>query len=666
MDLRGKKFNVIGEVMNDGQGDWGWVFTITNILLNKGVRPGDINIIFINAYDFGQNMKKALIMLIKYLKNLNCIDINPDTLKQLDAIIKNETIINFLLNDTFNIENNKKTIMDFTGLLNTIYNMFNSRNISNVYNILKELNTGYNFNKDLSNISTTDKKKLCYTKRIDEFNILDSIKYEPGSVLFPINAMTKITEIEPNFKTTNHLKIRIFGIIDSIEETLLDEVLSNRINIFFRTQEDNIGLVESILTKKPIIIREGGHSGNNALNCGPEYGYIQTTPKRNEQKLIEFKALNNLPDLKTIHVAYISLGEKEKEIDKLLLFVKILSNIEEISSENTIAIVGNVFNNIFNDIDLQNDVDLINDINTLDNPILTTKYDSNHIKYKKYKKYYNIIKSNITILNKEPNKVKFKYNNNNKILNIIPLPRISMLDNGFDFSYFLEQTNKYCMLSGDMSYMEGLTLGKVVIHVGMSNKFVMINKLKNKIIENFKEPVNDLIKQSYEVIITNDTDIIEYSKFISNPIYLEQQIIICKKDFSETLIETINSILNKSSDSLFDKFITFLNKHNIPIEENINTSLKQILDHEDNYPNLVSLLNYLMSNQYVTKDNITETLKFFNDDDGKDLYDDNLYKEFFDKLKSQHIPLQSLAGGYRTKYLKYKKKYLELKKNINN
>jgi len=78
MDFSKNKFNIIGEVMGDGQGDWSWVFYILKQLISFGAKPNNINIIYYNIYDGvapGNTIcdtKFKLEKLSSVLKDLEC------------------------------------------------------------------------------------------------------------------------------------------------------------------------------------------------------------------------------------------------------------------------------------------------------------------------------------------------------------------------------------------------------------------------------------------------------------------------------------------------------------------------------------------------------------------------------------------------------------------
>ena len=296
-------------------------------------------------------------------------------------------------------------------------------------------------------------------------------------------------------------------------------------NLFFRTSEISWAL------SNVVYIREGGQQDQNpdenALACSIESGYIQALPEGNATKFEEYMSLRNLNANNTC-VSYISLGDSSHGL-KLSKFIKILcySNDYKYNSGNVYSILlTNAWEEIFG-----------SDVEKLD--------------------------SDIKIIGKEGASVTVEFNC--KKLNIVNGTKISLSENGFNFAYLLEKTNDYCLLSGDNSYMEGLTLNKKVIHVGMGNKYNMINQLQTQIshdlgityLTNYKEM--DITHQNSRrsgVYVCNNADFLKYAYYISDSRYKTIQQKYVKKDFFKTLTD---KIIGKMSGGMHED--TYKNKY---------------------------------------------------------------------------------------------------------
>jgi hypothetical protein len=615
VDLSKVQVNIIGEVMSDGQGDWSWVFTIAKQLIDYNIPHNNIKIFYQNVYDVGDT-KTNLDKLSNLLDKLQC----SDTI--LQNIYDDVSKLKFLLEDTNNPTDNKILLDKFLTKIYTLSGNMTAQETADIFNIIVAINKGFRDIIQLQSNPTTkiSGKKICYydnTLNTPNTFKIDDINYEVKNSLYSINNISNL-----NIPSTNTIQINLLNNdISSLSDKDFNDQFEDKINIFFRTQEAS-EFSEKILNYKPIIIREGGDDTDSALNCNPEFGYVQAQPSGNDQQLQKYLTDNKLPEISKINVAYISLGDSD-EFNKLILLIKILSNVIEDLSGNTIGIIGNIYEKIF----ISN---------------RTTDLNSN----------------NIDMIENKPEKKKIKCNN--KTFYIIALPRINLNLNGFNFGYFLEKSNKYCMLSGDMSYMEGLTLGKAVIHVGMSNKYKMIDELKNKIISEI--PTSDKsLETSYEEIITNDSLIVLYAKFISDPQYLSKQDTICKKNFFDTLK---NKISNKVSIEQYIKLIKDIKLNSINYthfntdpdksfldENSILAGLEYFMDDSQNIPVLMQIINKHLEPNYL---------------DNKDNYDK--FKEFIESIIINYDFLPSKQTNYMQKYLKYKQKYLKLKKykyNIN-
>jgi hypothetical protein len=640
MDFSKKKFNIIGEVMSDGQGDWSWVFYIVKQLISFGAKPNNINIIYYNVYDNNTTIKN-LKKLSSVLKNLKC----SNTIK--DEIFNNKELLFFLLNQKFLQDVKDKILTEFTEKIYKLEKHFTAEETAKIFDILKELNNGYREMLQINGnpIKQISNKKICYFNNNSiRFNI-DNINYTIGNSLYSINNIKDL-----NIDKIKTIKIYLFSADNNPDK--LEEKLENKINIIFRTQQENTDFMTKIVASRyKIIMREGGHSDDNALNCNPNFGYVQANPLGDEKQLNNYIKTNNLPNIDKINVAYISLGKKAEEADKLLLFIKILSQVTEDLSGNTIGIIGDVFKNIF-----------------------ITNVSGK--------------KSLFVISKEEDNKITIKYNS--KTFYIVPLQRINFVYDGFNFAYFLKKANKYCMLSGDMSYMEGLTIGdKIVIHVGMSNKYNMINELKNKIISEFRSMskfVDTDLDNSYERIIEKDTSINKYSIFLSDPEYINKQNNICSNDFNIALKTKIEEEIRfiefgpiiprflKFLDSNRDEFINSIPPCNYGSTyitfDNLLTNLKDPIN-GINEKNLIENLDKFNNNlSQLLSDYINEGLNITPDRKQKIinlcihiLNAMNTYS-FIDDTAYENSSTNPTFVNFKNKYLKYKHKYLKLKQKF--
>ena len=147
--------------------------------------------------------------------------------------------------------------------------------------------------------------------------------------------------------------------------------------------------------------------------------------------------------------------------------------------------------------------------------------------------------------------ITVKFNNKNLIIK--KTNSINLNDNGFNFPYLLEKTNSYCMLSGDSSYMEALTLNKIVIHVGIDNKYVMINELNLQIInkidftkfKSIKNYETDIDKLQITNLDNFNKNLKLYSELLSNPLYLEKQKELTELNFDDSIINEIGRLTSR-------------------------------------------------------------------------------------------------------------------------
>ena len=502
-------YNIIIEVMNDGAGDWAYAIYLLELLLNLGVEEQHIRIIYINCYDYGNDLNTLINdKLKKNIELLQCKVIdetNITTSKQ-----PNFNIIKYTFTSNFNKEESVDKIDNIkTKLYNIAEKKLIPTDFNNIFNIITKLLDGFKVSG--TNIKNGD--YYCEISNenltINDINIIDLYNTNVTNAGYPFDRIGKILFYK--YKKINLIYLDYAYLYSN---NLADsEIFKNVVNILFRTQEDQgFYNIDNLIS-----IREGGHSNDNSFNCSIQYGYIRSKPDGNKVQFDKYCNDNNIIPMNS-HVCYISPSDIFKVPKNLSKFIKILGYTKNINNNNKILMIGN-WNELFSEINI------LNHKMSLDADICIS-----------------IIKHNeIT--------VTFNY----KTLIIKKINSINLEKNGFNFSYLLENTNSYCMLSGDSSYMEGLTLNKRVIHIGMSNKYKMINELNLHIIEKIGYVKFKSIK-NYETDIDNlqeinitafNNNLKLYAELLAMPNYLEIQKQLTNKNFDDTIKEEINKITSK-------------------------------------------------------------------------------------------------------------------------
>lgn len=414
-----KKINIIAEVMTDGRGDFAWVKTLIEIILNCGIKHENISVYLMcqfcslidstiaeKMYDIGNSFKECINDEDK--DNFNNLLTDVDNIK---LFIKKRPNIQ--------IKNIEK--------LDELISMINE-------NQTDKLNRIKDHKKEKCILD--DSEKLMYDKTsVDTYYKNDD--YKIGKYM---NDAYNLTNNNINFYLIDSVDFLIED--TKFFNSLLKKINSN-LNILFLTGEylDNY---DNFFKNKPkVIIREGGHTDNNAINAGygtNSHGLLNANINININELNTFLKQYELSIKNPYHVIYMS-GSDETHGYKLSLFLMLLEKKYPSYNQN-ISI--NVFINEF----AYNNI-----INNQKDQIL---------------KYYFIIVNDKLIINR-----------NNYTFKVYSYKNINVTTNNFSFSYFLQQSEPLCMLSGDQSYQEGLSLKKIVVHIGLNNKFNMIRQLYN-------------------------------------------------------------------------------------------------------------------------------------------------------------------------------------------
>lgn len=575
------KINLISEVMNDGSGDWGWVKQILNILKKNGFVQEQIRIIFINTYDYGSDIKNFILNILSEAtneSNLICTEhksnsVNIDDFEDSDNI---RFIINKIEKETF-----KKRKNIFDNLNAKIYKhdvdlkKIDFENVKDIFSLLIKSSTGENVNKN---------DLICRTKEENFRNIIDKIKFKAGESNYPIY---QISNILAGFEKT---PIFYFGITDYISaygaaNPNLLKLTENCINLHFKTQ-DRIADDERIPNR--IVIREGGHTKDGAINSGlslENHGLLEIENPIGNLKQLDFylKNINSSLERTTTHIAYISLGDST-HARRLNAFIKILGYTVGNNNHN-ILLMGNVYDKIF--IDSSNNYKLDNDIN------VTKSGD-----------YYTVTFNSIT-------------------LNIFKAPYISMINNGFSFAYALKNTNDICMVSGDISYQEALSLRKKAIHVWLGNKDDMIKSTLKALVKKLGLQTIEKYQRlyspgKYEEAFSKETNSNDFFKTLAD--------LINNSDYTTKLNQLINE-KGSFNDSLIKK-----------IKEKV-ISLQKQCGESRNCSNEECNLITINSEKKICASKIFDKKKLI---------------ERFNVSEREHY----------NKYLKYKQKYLNLKKKL--
>lgn len=500
-----KNFNVINQVMNDGSGDYAWTENLVDYLLSKSVPIENIKLIYFNVYDFGEDLKNIVSEKTKLdigqfkeagtCKIMEVSKITPNDLikyvfkkAQYDSL---EIFNDSLDRDITNINNFNDNIYDFTKFLTP-------NNYKNVFDILNKILSG----KKVDQTTFKDGDILC---EVSKSNLDDEI-LNPGNSAFPISKIRNLTKYPS-------LQIYYFHAMMSMVDFSEHPLFSESVNLLFMTQEDE--------TFNPlpneIRLREGGDDRGGAVNCSTTFGYIQAKPEGNREKFLEYFSRLGLDPTKTC-ISYISLGETSLVAAKLSKFIKLLcyssDYLYDSSNESSVysILMVNEFNRVFSE-----------QLGDIDKDIVITK-----------------------------NGDKYQAEFNGKKINIVKGEFVNISSHQFNFAYLLQNTNQYCYLSGDNSYMEGLTLNKKVIHIGMGNKYNMMNQLQSAISRSLRvsglkntEPIDEMRKTIVNISANfsgYNNELKKHSEFLAKPDYLRVQGSITSKDFYTSLDTKIREL----------------------------------------------------------------------------------------------------------------------------
>lgn len=282
-----------------------------------------------------------------------------------------------------------------------------------------------------------------------------------------------------------------------------------------------------------IYLREGGLSKDDTLNCCVEYGYVQAIKNGNYNNLLKYFNMINISIQKIFDniklepldtcVAYISLMNENDFGYKISKFIKILSYAHEnIDKKNLyILCIGNGYNIIKKN--------------------FIEKYHDKDIIIKPFKE----------------NDVCIKIYYDKKCIYICHGPSVKFDLHGFNFSFLLNHTNNFCLMSGDQSYMEALTLNKKVIHIGMKNKYPMISDIEIEIQNTMKINYQQfIITENIDKTINIDDKnklLKKYVSIMDRPNYLEIQTKITSKNFFDSLNKKIdNAIYKKNKQKIYN------------------------------------------------------------------------------------------------------------------
>lgn len=512
--------------MNDGSGDYGWTENLVEYLINRNIPVNKIKLIYTNAYDYGNDIveyvtKPTKTNLTEFNKPTVCKILKVSTLNPNDSVT--QYIFKKEKYDDMNefkkeiCEKNKK-INEFDDKVYTSSSLTPS-NFNDINSIFNEIISGR------QNVNTSINIGDIFCEIIKEQKIdIPNELLNGGQPGFPISKLTNLIKKYPT------IQIYYFNAFAPYQDFTTLDIFNNSINLTFITQEH-------FEIKNQIAIREGGHDTDGAINCSANYGYIQAKPEGDEVRFRSYFDSLGINPTKTC-ISYISTGETSIIPDKLAKFIKILClstdyNYDPSDSSTIYSILMvSEYNRIFPDRILNIDSD---------------------IKISRVGTYY---------------QAEF----NNKKINIIKGGFVNLLTHGFNFAYLLHNTNPYCYLSGDNSYMEGLTLNKKVIHVGMGNKYSMIQQLQNLISNELEiknlckyesiDEIRSTIKNNLpEKFLGYNIQLSKYADYISHPRYLEIQGRITSKNFYDELDIKVNELVISRCNTLRNKYLKYKQKY---------------------------------------------------------------------------------------------------------
>jgi hypothetical protein len=507
-DYNNKKIYIFLHVVSDGSGDFSFGVKLINNLYNIGINKTNINIIinidentFITFNNFYHHISTENQQIINENKNEQ-ICLNKDDSSNIKKILEYICTIYKHMHGNKNFDCEKK--IDFSNE--------NNNNLTNTYNFIKIDDKNFtnmyekDFVKDIFNIikntntQISNNKNLCEGLMIDKNILLKFYNDFINNVTYSI----WILNLLKFFLLSSTLNESNFIFVNNG----LENITPTQLNIKENEDKNNILLI-SFLCKdcfayfnnyKFIKLHEGGNANKNTkiyasgFNDDPYNLGINIIDENNlnEQILNNLNNLSNLSELinidKKYYVCYfgsitdIIYVANCVMLFKLRYFIEKIIKINNNDDDEQIYIPFKCFEFIRKYITFSTDVfknKLSNEfkINLINNPNVTTC-------------------------------IKLIYNNKN-----INLCYFKSLSNA-DFMTFLKYSNKLCILTGDQSFFEGVSMGKCVIYDLLSHKiklyvhfltyvfnyYILNNKNKSVHINNiFQNQINEHI----ELIINN-------------------------------------------------------------------------------------------------------------------------------------------------------------------
>jgi hypothetical protein len=256
--------------------------------------------------------------------------------------------------------------------------------------------------------------------------------------------------------------------------------------------------------------------------------------------------------------------------------------------------------------------------------------------YSFIKKYINISRIILTDLIVDNDTLYFDYD---KKVNLL---YFKGLDNN-KFINFVNKSQKLCILSGDQSFFEGLSMGKDILYDLLSHKY----DLYLQFLQKMKKFSNDITYLDLDKMIKN-TQIHEIGNMVYDYPYMDKQVVI--EDISPIIIDLPGIFSTMTTDVTAEK-ITINGTNDIicnycdiaklyDINYNLITKTNETRDPSGN--TFVQLLH----KNYNFDANLQELLKL-------------KFNEVVDKSTGGYIKSNN---NYYNKYLKYKHKYIQLKK----
>ena len=194
-------------------------------------------------------------------------------------------------------------------------------------------------------------------------------------------------------------------------------------------------------------------------------------------------------------------------------------------------------------------------------------------------------------------------------------------------------------------YFDGLKTIKDYINDEEFKEFLMKEDLNANILSTEDLIINIVLASLNLAKPIEDGDTIKRRKNRINPLNKEKEIewVDVAQDYIFTL-DRIFKVFKKEYTTLSDNI-----KNKIIFLKSFILELRKS-DNWKNYAKMIFLIDFNNVPTYAS---------------GDKSYNDLAFKFIISKLKELHIFKEELNGGYKKKYLKYKQKYLELKKTLN-